>query len=349
MSVYEASSERYKQPDGWFRRCGQSGLHLPAISLGCWHNFGDAGRDSLRHSSEESMHQHCRQMLWTAFDHGITHFDLANNYGPPPGSAEARVGRILRSDFAQYRDELLISTKAGWDMWDGPYGNYGSRKHLLASLDQSLHRLQLDYVDFFYTHRPDPTGTPLGETLGALDTAVRSGKALYAGISMYDDAGTNDVIQTCQENGFVIPVIHQPNYSMLDRWIESNLLPSIEKIGMGVIVFCPLAQGLLTDKYLSSIPSGSRAGHVDGYLSEDTLTDTLRRTLNDLNQIAIQRGQSLAQMALNWVLRDERVTSALIGASRPEQIVHNVESFPLVPFDDSELADIDRVLDSSIS
>jgi len=299
---------------------------LPAISLGCWHNFGGAGRDSGRHSDEASMHAHCQQMLFTAFDEGITHFDLANNYGPPPGSAESRVGKILQDNFRGYRDELIISTKAGWDMWDGPYGNFGSRKHILASLDQSLERLQLDYVDLFYSHRPDPGETPLEETLGALDTAVRSGKALYAGISMYPGERTEAVMRLCANNGLVKPIIHQPNYSMLDRWIEDDLLPVTHDFGMGVIVFSPLSQGLLTDKYLESIPDNSRAGHEDGYLSRDRITPALQARLRGLNDIAKRRGQTLAQMALSWTLRDPRVTSTLIGASSSVQIMENLSA-----------------------
>jgi len=344
MPTYHANDDRYDQPDGWFRRCGTSGLWLPAISLGCWHNFGDPGRDSGRHSDEASMHANCRRMLHTAFDHGVTHFDLANNYGPPPGSAETRVGRILKDDFASYRDELIISSKAGWDMWPGPYGNYGSRKHILASLDQSLARLQLDYVDLFYSHRPDPTDTPLEETLGALDTAVRSGKALYAGISMYPGERTADVLQVCADNGLVKPIIHQPNYSMLDRWIEDDLLRVTGSAGMGVITFSPLAQGLLTDKYLDTIPENSRAGHEDGFLNKDNVTPELQQKLRALNGLAERRGQTLAQMALSWTLRDTRVTSTLIGASRPEQILENLKAAGQTDFDPGELDTIDSIL-----
>lgn len=345
MPAYQADEQRYEQPDGWFRRCGGSGLWLPAISLGCWHNFGAPGRDSGRHADEASMHANCRLMLQTAFDHGITHFDLANNYGPPPGSAESRVGRILNDDFASHRDELIISSKAGWDMWPGPYGNYGSRKHLLASLDQSLGRLQLDYVDIFYSHRPDPTDTPLEETLGALDTAVRSGKALYCGISMYPGERTEDVMRVCEANGLVRPIIHQPNYSMLDRWIEDDLLPVTDRRGLGVITFSPLAQGLLTGKYLDAIPENSRAGHADGYLSKDKITPELQQKLRALNDIARERGQTLAQMALSWTLRDARVTSTLIGSSRPEQILENLEAHNIT-FSADELSAIDAVLRS---
>lgn len=346
MNDYQADESRYERSQGWFRPCGRSGVALPAISLGCWHNFGAAGRDSGRHSDEKAMHANCQRMLFTAFDHGVTHFDLANNYGPPPGSAETRVGRILKEDLASYRDELLISTKAGWDMWPGPYGNYGSRKHLLASLDQSLKRLQVDYVDFFYSHRPCPTGTPLEETLGALDTAVRCGKALYAGISMYDADQTREVLAVCQANGFIKPIIHQPNYSMLDRWVEADLLDATDDAGLGVIVFSPLAQGLLTDKYLEAVPANSRAGHDDGYLSKDAVTPAVQAALRQLNEIAQRRGQSLAQMALSWTLRSDRVTSTLIGASRPEQIVENLKAIEQTSFGDVEREAVEAVLAS---
>lgn len=290
------------------------------------------------------MHANCQRMLFEAFDHGVTHFDLANNYGPPAGSAETRVGRILKEDFAGYRDELILSTKAGWDMWPGPYGNFGSRKHLLASLDQSLERLQVDYVDLFYSHRPCPQNTPLEETLGALDTAVRHGKALYTGISMYPGEQTADVLRICAENGLIKPIIHQPNYSMLDRWVEDHLLDVTDEQGLGVIVFCPLAQGMLTDKYLDSIPKNSRAGHDDGFLSKDTITTETQLMLNRLNDIANRRGQSLAQMALTWVLRDRRITSALIGASRPEQIAENLKFIDQPTLDEAELSEIEEVL-----
>ncbi|MEL7087619.1 MAG: aldo/keto reductase, partial [Planctomycetota bacterium] len=246
---YAPREDRYDAvPDGWFRRCGHTGLKLPALSLGCWHNFGDAGTDP-RKLPESEFHANARSMLFTAFDHGITHFDLANNYGPAPGSAETRVGRILKEDFAGHRDELIISTKAGYDMWPGPYGEWGSRKYLLASLDQSLGRLGLDYVDLFYSHRFDPD-TPLEETLGALDTAVRSGRALYCGISSYSGEMTLEAVRICERDGLIKPIIHQPNYSMLNRGIERDLLPMTGELGMGVIAFCPLAQGLLTPKYL---------------------------------------------------------------------------------------------------
>ncbi|XAM00500.1 aldo/keto reductase [Phycisphaeraceae bacterium D3-23] len=342
MPDYHADDKRYDdRHDDWFRRCGMSGLWLPAISLGCWHNFGGAGRDSGRHADEADMHANCKQMLHTAFDHGVTHFDLANNYGPPPGSAETRVGQILHDDFRGYRDELIVSSKAGWDMWPGPYGNFGSRKHILASLDQSLARLQLDYVDVFYSHRPDPTDTPLEETLGALDTAVRSGKALYCGISMYPGQRTEDVLRVCADNGLVRPIIHQPNYSMLDRWIERDLLGVTDTAGLGVITFSPLAQGLLTDKYLEKVPTNSRAGHADGFLDKGRITPKLQAQLKNLATIAQKRGQTLAQMALSWTLRDKRVTSTLIGASSPEQILENLKAAEQTHFDKQELAAID--------
>jgi L-glyceraldehyde 3-phosphate reductase len=342
--AYDPSPARYDDASpGWFRRCGRSGLHLPAISIGCWHNFGDPGTDAARHADEASLHANARAMLFTAFDHGITHFDLANNYGPAPGAAEARVGRILHEDFAGYRDELIVSTKAGYRMWPGPYGEWGSRKYLLASLDQSLKRLRLDYVDIFYSHRFDPH-TPLEETLGALDTAVRQGKALYAGISSYNGEQTRRAQAVCAANGFVTPVLHQPSYSLLNRWIEPDLLPATGEIGMGVIAFCPLSQGLLTDKYLNGVPEDSRAKQPGGALSENAVTPELVETLKRLNAIAADRGQSLAQMALSWTLRDERVTSALIGASRPEQITENVKAAEKTAFAADELAAIEAAL-----
>ena len=272
-------------------------------------------------------------MLFAAFDHGITHFDLANNYGPAPGSAEIRVGRILKEDFAGHRDELIVSTKAGYEMWPGPYGEWGSRKYLLASLDQSLGRLGLDYVDLFYSHRFDPD-TPLEETLGALDHAVRSGKALYAGISSYNAAQTRAALAICTRDGLIKPIIHQPSYSMLDRWIEPDLLDATGELGLGVIPFCPLAQGLLTDRYLTTIPADSRA-KTSHFLPEERIDAAMRSRLGVLNDIAQARGQSLAQLALSWVLRDARVTSALIGASRPSQITDNVAAADRTVFDDA--------------
>ena len=340
---YEPADDRYAaRTDGWFRRCGRTGLKLPAISLGCWHNFGDAGTDP-RQLPEAEFHDNARAMLTTAFDLGITHFDLANNYGPVPGAAEARVGRILREDFPHHRDELIISSKAGYRMWPGPYGEWGSRKYLLASLDQSLQRLGLDYVDLFYSHRPDPD-TPLEETLGALDSAVRSGKALYVGISSYSGEMTRQAIGICQRDGLAQPIIHQPNYSMLNRGVEDDLLPVTGDLGLGVIAFCPLAQGLLTPKYLDGIPQDSRAKQESGFLKEDRVTDELVEQLRSLNQIAQNRGQSLAQLALSWALRDPRMTSALIGASRPSQISENVAAAEKTDFSDQELKSIDAAL-----
>lgn len=340
---YRPADSRYSSvPEGWFRRCGKTGLKLPAISLGCWHNFGDAGTDP-RQLPEAEFHANAQAMLFAAFDHGITHFDLANNYGPAPGSAELRVGKILKEDFEGYRDELIISTKAGYGMWDGPYGEWGSRKYLLASLDQSLERLGLDYVDIFYSHRPDPD-TPLEETLGALDTAVRSGKALYAGISSYSGAMTLECRRICERDGLVKPIIHQPNYSMLNRGVETDLLPVTGELGMGVIAFCPLAQGLLTPKYLGEIPEDSRVKQESGFLTEDRVTPELVAKLNQLNTIAEGRSQSLAQMALSWTLRDPRMTTALIGASRPSQITENVKAAEKLDFADDELIAIEEAL-----
>jgi L-glyceraldehyde 3-phosphate reductase len=342
-NTYSANDRRYEVAPAWFRPCGSSGLKLPALSLGCWHNFGDAGTDAVGHRDEASLHENARQMLFTAFDHGITHFDLANNYGPAPGSAEARVGRILHEDLARYRDELIISTKAGYRMWPGPYGDLGSRKYLLASLDASLRRLKLDYVDIFYHHRPDPH-TPLDETMGALDQAVRSGKAIYAGISNYRGAMTMDAVRTCQQLGFTKPIIHQPNYNMFSRWIENDLLPVVGQLGVGVIAFSPLAQGLLTDKYLERVPEDSRAKQPSGFLKEAGITADLQGKLRKLAELARRRGQSLAQMALAWTLRDPRVTTALIGASRPEQIVQNCQALDKGGFSSDELAQIDALL-----
>jgi L-glyceraldehyde 3-phosphate reductase len=303
---------------------------LPAISLGLWHNFG--GVDSFENS---------RAMLRRAFDLGITHFDLANNYGPPPGSAEANLGRILHSDFSAHRDELIISTKAGWQMWPGPYGDWGSRKYLLASLDQSLGRMKLDYVDIFYSHRPDPQ-TPVEETMSALDYAVRSGKALYAGISSYDAQQTAVAADMLRRMGTPC-LIHQPKYSMLERTIEGGLLDVLKKEGVGCIAFCPLAQGLLTDRYLSGIPVDSRAGKPDTFLKTADVTESALARVRALNDTARSRGQSVAQLALAWVLRDPRMTSALIGASRVEQIEHNVAALNNLHFISEELARIDAL------
>jgi L-glyceraldehyde 3-phosphate reductase len=342
VSEYVAKSSRYAD-NTFFRRCGKSGLLLPQVSLGCWHNFGGAGTDSRR-SDESAFHENCRRMLFTAFDIGITHFDLANNYGPPPGSAEERVGRILKSDFARYRDALIISTKAGYLMWDGPYGEWGSRKYLIASLDASLKRLGLEYVDIFYSHRFDPN-TPLEETLSALDQAVRSGKAIYAGISSYGGGATADAVATARANHFSPPIIHQPVYSMFNRWVEPELLPVAERFGLGLICFSPLAQGMLSDKYIQGIPEDSRAA-TGGFLKPAQITPQKRKILGKLNDHAKQRGQTLAQMALAWCLRFPAVTSVLIGASRPEQIVENAAAAKSAPFTAEELAKIDQILNS---
>ena len=340
---YIPAASRYENTSGWFRRSGRSGLLLPVISIGCWHNFGDPGTDAAHHTDEDSLHANARAMLFASFDNGITHFDLANNYGPAPGAAEARVGRILKENFRAYRDELIISTKAGYRMWPGPYGEWGSRKYLTASLDQSLKRLQLDYVDIFYSHRPDPN-TPLEETLSALDLAVRQGKALYTGISSYSGEQTRRVKAICEAQGFYTPIIHQPSYSILNRWIESDLLAATVETGMGIIAFCPLAQGLLTNKYLNGIPEDSRAKQEGSFLQEKAVTAELVTKLQKLNVVAADRGQSLAQMALSWVLRDARVTSALIGASRPGQIIENVKAAEKTIFAADELAAIEAAL-----
>ena len=314
---------------------------LPAVSLGCWHNFGGAGSDAAGHD-EQALHDNARAMLFTAFDAGVTHFDLANNYGPPPGAAEERVGRILDSELKAHRDELVISTKAGHRMWPGPYGEFGSRKHLLESLDASLRRLRLDHVDIFYSHRFDPD-TPLEETLGALDHAVKVGKAIYTGISNYKGALTVDAVRTCQQHGLAVPVIHQAKYHMLDRTIESDLLPHTAKLGLGVIAFCPLAQGLLTSRYLAGIPSDSRAA-LKGFLKPEHVKDSLVKKAAGLENIARQRGQTLAQLALAWVVRDERVTSALIGASRPAQVKENVAAVSRGPLLPEEVTAIEQAL-----
>jgi len=314
-----------------YRRCGNSGVLLPAISLGLWHNFG--GVDPLENS---------RAMLRRAFDLGITHFDLANNYGPPPGSAEETFGRILHEDFASHRDELIISTKAGWRMWPGPYGDWGSRKYLLASLDQSLRRMKLDYVDIFYSHRADPN-TPAEETLSALDQAVRSGKALYAGISSYDAQQATIAANVLRQLGTPC-LIHQPKYSMFERTIEAGLLDVLKKEGIGCIAFCPLAQGLLTDRYLKGIPSDSRANKPDAFLKKNDVTDSVVSKVRALSEVAKARGQSVAQLALAWVLRNPRMSSALIGASRVEQIEQNVAALANLSFSAEELARIDAVL-----
>jgi L-glyceraldehyde 3-phosphate reductase len=311
-----------------YRRSGRSGLDLPLLSLGLWHNFG--GVDPLERS---------RAIVRRAFDLGITHFDLANNYGPPYGSAEETFGKLLRDDLRPYRDEIVISTKAGYDMWPGPYGEWGSRKYLLASLDQSLRRLGLEYVDIFYSHRFDPS-TPLEETMGALDTAVRQGKALYAGISSYTAEQTHEAVQIMRSLGTPI-LIHQPSYSLINRWIEGGLLEMLGEQGIGCIAFSPLGQGLLTDKYLDGIPAGSRASR-DSSLSPDQLDEPTLAKVRALNAVAAGRGQSLAQLAIAWVLREERVTSALIGASSVEQLEANVAALDGLSVSDDELAEIDR-------
>ncbi|MGL6279692.1 MAG: L-glyceraldehyde 3-phosphate reductase [Gaiella sp.] len=326
--AYEAAPTRYDRME--YRRCGRSGLRLPALSLGLWHSFG-----------HDRPFATSRAIVRRAFDLGVTHLDLANNYGTPYGSAEETAGRLLATDLAPYRDELVISTKAGYDMWPGPYGEWGSRKYLLASLDQSLRRLGLDYVDVFYSHRFDPD-TPLEETMGALDAAVRQGKALYAGISSYDAAQTRRAAAILRDLGTPL-LIHQPSHSMLDRWIEPDLLDAVGELGIGCIVFSPLAQGLLTDRYLDGIPEGSRAS-FSRYFPHDRLTDELRDGLRRLNEIAAARGQSLAQLALAWTLRDPRVTSTLVGASSVEQLEANVAALDRLDLTPDELAAIDAAL-----
>src|SRR5215216_604819 len=332
--TWQAAAHRYETMP--YRRCGRSGLLLPAISLGLWHNFGDDRPIDTQ-----------RAILRRAFDRGVTHFDLANNYGPPYGSAERNFGRILREDFARYRDELIISTKAGYDMWPGPYGEWGSRKYLLASLDQSLRRMGLDYVDVFYSHRFDPD-TPLEETLGALDTAVRQGKALYVGISSYSGARTREAVQILRDMGTPL-LIHQPSYSMLNRWIEADLLDVLEQEGVGCIVFSPLAQGMLTDKYLDGVPEDSRAAK-GAFLSQDHLSDENLARVRALNDIAQGRGQTLAQMAVAWVLRDPRITSAVIGASSVDQLDDTLGALENLDFSDDELREIDdHAVDAGIN
>jgi L-glyceraldehyde 3-phosphate reductase len=324
--MYNANPTRYETMK--YNRCGQSGLKLPALSLGLWHNFG--GVDPLENQ---------RALLRCAFDAGITHFDLANNYGPPPGAAEENFGRLFASDFAPYRDELIISSKAGYLMWPGPYGEWGSRKNLLASLDRSLKRTGLDYFDIFYSHRPDP-GTPLEETMGALDQAVRQGKALYAGLSNYNAEQTDRAAVILRELGTPC-LLHQPSYSLLNRWIENGLQNVLECQGIGSIAFCPLAQGLLTSRYLNGIPGDSRAAKPHGFLKKEAITPEMRVRLQALNRLAQARGQSLAQMALAWVLREGRVTSALIGASRVSQIEENLGALSNLVFAPEELTAID--------
>lgn len=325
---YVAAEERYQRIP--YVRAGHSGLKLPRVSLGLWHNFGGV-----------DVHENSREMLLRSFDLGITHFDLANNYGPPAGSAEETMGRVLRSDLGPYRDELIISSKAGWGMWPGPYGDFGSRKYLVASLDQSLRRMGLEYVDIFYHHRPDPE-TPLEETMGALDHIVRSGKALYVGISSYSAEQTKSAAEILRGLGTPC-LIHQPSYSIFNRWIEDGLTEELRRQKMGCIVFSPLAQGMLTDRYLGGVPSDSRAKKPHGFLGEGDLTEARLSQIRQLNELARERGQSLAQMAIAWTLRDSVVTSALIGASRFSQIEDCVAACDNTTFSQAELDAIDRI------
>jgi len=326
---YTANPNRYSTMK--YQRCGNSGLKLSAISLGLWHNFGHV--DEL---------ENCRDILKCAFGNGITHFDLANNYGPPPGSAEENFGKILNDNFNAYRNEMIISTKAGYKMWDGPYGDWGSKKYLISSLDQSLQRMRLDYVDIFYHHRPDPE-TPLEETMSALDLIVRQGKALYVGISNYKPKEAEQAIKLLRQLGTPC-VIHQPKYSMFERWVEDGLLDLLEKEGVGCIPFSPLAQGMLTDKYLNSIPKDSRVAKGVGFLTEDHLTKEKMEKIRKLNQVAIDRGQKLSQMALSWILKDKRITSVLIGASRQQQVLDAVQCLTNLDFTKEELNKINLIL-----
>ncbi|WP_461642529.1 L-glyceraldehyde 3-phosphate reductase [Labilibaculum euxinus] len=327
--MYKASENRYD--DMPYRRCGQSGLLLPAISLGLWHNFGHV-----------DVYNEFRKIIFHAFDRGITHFDLANNYGPPPGSAEENFGKILKEDLKQYRDEMIISTKAGYGMWSGPYGDWGSRKYLVSSLDQSLKRMGLDYVDIFYSHRPDPN-TPIEETMMALDQVVRQGKALYAGISNYSADQTREASRILRELGTPC-LIHQPKYSMFERWVENGLLDVLEEDGIGGIAFSPLAQGMLTNKYLKGIPEGSRAAKSHGFLQKEQITEKVIDKVKALNEIAEKRGQSLAQMAIAWLLKDERITSVLVGASSVNQLDQNINSVVNLHFEAMELEAIQKIL-----
>lgn len=329
IGTYAANENRYNSIP--YRRCGKSGLLLPLISVGLWHNFG--------HSSDFT---NGRQILRTAFDHGITHFDLANNYGPPYGAAEENFGRIFKKDFKAYRDELIISSKAGYDMWPGPYGDWGSRKYLIASLNQSLKRMGLDYVDIFYHHRPDPN-TPLEETMGALQHIVQQGKALYVGISNYPAEETKKASEILKEMGVKL-LIHQPRYSMFDRWVEDKLLDELENQGVGAIAFSPLAQGLLTDKYINGIPENSRVNKDGRYLKQSHITEGLLKKVKDLNAIAKNRGQSLAQMAIAWLLKDERITTVLVGVSSPNQLRENVKATEQLQFSKAELKEIETIL-----
>lgn len=326
---YTPSSSRYQSMT--YRRCGQSGLMLPAISLGLWHNFGHVDQ-----------YENGRRMIRFAFDQGITHFDLANNYGPPPGSAEENFGKIFKQDLVPFRDEILVSTKAGYHMWDGPYGEWGSRKYILSSLDQSLKRMGLEYVDIFYHHRPDPD-TPLEESLLALDHTVRQGKALYVGLSNYDPNQTEQAIQIFKELKTPF-IIHQPRYSMFDRWVEDGLLDVLSKHHKGSIVFSPLAQGLLTDKYLKGIPEGSRAARASGFLQVDQITEEKLVKVRKLGVIAEERGQTISQMAIAWLLRHETVTSVLVGASSTDQLAQNLKSLDNIEFSQTELETIESIL-----
>lgn len=327
---YQAAADRYDTME--YRRCGKSGLKLPVVSFGLWHNFGDTGK-----------YENMKEMLFTAFDHGITHFDLANNYGPEPGSAERNFGKILKEDLGIYRDELIISTKAGYDMWEGPYGNWGSRKYLMASLDQSLQRMGLDYVDIFYHHRMDPE-TPLEETMGALNDIVKSGKALYAGISNYDGEHMREAAAILRDMHCPF-VINQNRYSILDRTIEQNgLKQAAAEEGKGIITFSPLAQGMLTDRYLNGIPEDSRIRTDGRFLHADRITESTVAGLRKLNELAAERGQSLAQMALNWILKDGDVTSVLVGASKPSQLLDNIGIVKRTPFTREELQKINAIV-----
>ncbi len=329
--IYTAAAERYQQME--YRRCGNSGIKLPLLSLGLWHNFGDV-----------DVSENYRKILHLAFDSGITHFDLANNYGPPYGTAELNFGRILKKDFLPYRDEMIISTKAGYDMWPGPYGDFGSKKYLTASLDQSLKRMGLEYVDIFYHHRPDPE-TPLEETMTAMDLIVRQGKALYAGISNYPADLAAKAFDILKDLGTPC-LIHQPKYSMMERWVEGGLLDLLEERGVGCIPFSPLAQGLLTNKYLNDIPEDSRAAKSTGHLQKEQITSEKVNQVRALNEIAVARDQSLAQMALSWLLKDPRVTSVLVGASKPEQLADSLKCMDYLHFDVEELEKIESILNS---
>lgn len=326
---YLPSSARYQSMQ--YRRCGRSGIQLPSVSLGLWHNFGDV--DDF---------ENARRIIHLAFDSGITHFDLANNYGPSPGSAETNFGKILKQDLLGHRDELIISSKAGYHMWEGPYGEWGSKKYLVSSLDQSLKRMGLEYVDIFYSHRYDPQ-TPLEETMSALDLIVRQGKALYAGISNYRNEEASKAIAILKELGTPC-LIHQPKYSMFERWVEGGLLEILEENGVGCIPFSPLAQGLLTDRYLNGIPADSRAGKPHGFLKKEQVTDATLLKIRRLNDVAKKRGQSLAQMALAWILKDPRVTSVLIGASKPEQLSDSLRSLENISFGTDEIRSIEEIL-----